>query len=58
MKGGNLVLVRKLRIAAGRIAGIAAGFEQQDPHSRFGEAGGDRAASGPGADHDVVVVVG
>src|SRR5258708_32127596 len=55
MKGGNLILVRKLRLAAD---GIAAGFEQQDPHSRFGKACRHRAATGSRADHDRAVVVG
>jgi hypothetical protein len=58
MKSGNLVLVRKPLIVTGRIAGVAARFEQQDPHPRFGEARSHSAASGPRADHDIVVVVG
>ena len=57
MKGGNLVVVGKLGIVVCRVAGIAAGFQQQDLHSSFREARGYRAAPGAGADHDIIVAV-
>src|SRR5215472_4703906 len=55
MKVRNLVLVGELGLEL--IARIAAGFQQQDLHSGFREARGNRSAPGAGADHDVVVVI-
>src|SRR4051794_36110931 len=57
MKGRNLVVVGKFGILVCRVAGIAAGFQQQDLHASFRKTRGYRAAAGAGADHDVVVVV-
>ena len=58
MKGWNMVLVGKPGIRVRLATWIAARFQQQNFHSRFGEPRGQRAASGPGADHDVVVIAG
>ncbi len=35
---------------------IAAGFEQNDAHAGLGEPGGERAAAGSRADHDIIAV--
>ena len=62
MEGRHVVVVRQPigvglnRIAAGQLARIAAGLEQDDALPRFRQPGGHRAAAGAGADDEVFAV--
>ncbi len=46
--------IRLQRVAAILPSGIAASFQHDDVIAGFRQAGSDRAATGTGADHDVV----
>ena len=64
MKRGNVVVVRQAigvrsnRIAAGQLARVAAGLEQDDALPRFRQPRGHRAAAGAGADDEIFAVRG
>ena len=62
MEGRNVVVVRQPigvwlnRIAAGQLARVAAGFEQDHASAGFSQPGGQRAAAGSGTDDEVLTV--